>query len=63
MFRVGLRVLRPSRPKGHFSQDEGGVRHAPPQRKKTEVTERPEAFHHVGSLVSGPPGRAGLLFT
>ncbi len=29
-------------------------------RKKTDVAERPAAFGHVGLLVNGPPGTAGL---
>jgi hypothetical protein len=44
-----------------FSQDEGGVRETP-SPKKTDVVERPKAFHHVGLLVNEPPGTAELLF-
>jgi hypothetical protein len=29
-------------------------------RKKTDVSEHPEAFEHVGILVNGPPGTAEL---
>jgi len=35
---------------------------APPEPKKTDVGEHPEAFDHVGLLVNEPPGAAGLLF-
>jgi hypothetical protein len=31
-------------------------------KKKADVAERPEAFHHVGLLVNEPPRTAGLLF-
>jgi len=30
--------------------------------KKADVAVGPKAFHHVGLLVSEPPGKAGLLF-
>jgi hypothetical protein len=37
---------------------------ATPRRvQKADVADRPEAFHHVGLLVNGPPGTAGLPFT
>ncbi len=29
-------------------------------KKKADVAERPAAFDHVGLLVNGPPGTAGL---
>jgi hypothetical protein len=32
------------------------------QTKKADVTERPQAFQHVGLLVNELPGTAGLLF-
>jgi len=32
----------------------------PHGEKKADVVEHPEAFHHVGLLVNGPPGMAGL---
>lgn len=32
------------------------------ETKKADVTERPEAFHHVGLLINEPPGLAELLF-
>jgi hypothetical protein len=31
-------------------------------QEKTDVTEHPEAFDHVGLLVNGPPGMAELPF-
>ena len=31
-------------------------------KKKADVAERPAAFDHVGLLVNGPPGTAGLPF-
>jgi hypothetical protein len=31
-------------------------------KKKADVEEHQEAFHHVGLLVNEPPGAAGLLF-
>src|SRR5438552_17637774 len=34
-----------------------------PGAKKADVAERPEAFDHVGLLVNGPPGTAGLPFS
>ena len=34
----------------------------PPQAKKADVMEHPEAFDHVGLLVNEPPGQAGLPF-
>jgi hypothetical protein len=41
----------------------GGGRSAPPRgEKKADVAERPAAFDHVGLLVNGPPGTAGLPF-
>jgi hypothetical protein len=30
--------------------------------KKTDVVEHPRVFDHVGILVNGPPGMAGLPF-
>jgi hypothetical protein len=33
-----------------------------PGQKKADVVEHPEAFEHVGLLVNGPPGTAGLPF-
>jgi hypothetical protein len=30
------------------------------ERKKTDVAEHPKVFGHVGLLVNGPPGLAGL---
>jgi len=33
-----------------------------PGEKKTDVSEYPEAFEHVGLLVNKPPGPAGLPF-
>jgi hypothetical protein len=35
---------------------------APPQAKKADVAEHPGVFDHVGLLVDGPPGTAGLPF-
>jgi uncharacterized membrane protein YagU involved in acid resistance len=35
---------------------------APPKTKKADVVEHPEVFDHVGLLVNGPPGAAGLPF-
>lgn len=35
---------------------------APPQAKKADLMEHPEAFDHVGLLVNEPPGQTGLLF-
>jgi hypothetical protein len=31
--------------------------------KKADVAEHPEVFDHVGLLVNGPPGTAGLPFS
>jgi hypothetical protein len=31
-------------------------------RKKADVVEHPEAFHHVGLLVDESPGTAGIPF-
>jgi len=33
-----------------------------PSKKKTDVSEHPEVFEHVGLLVNGPPGMAELSF-
>jgi hypothetical protein len=33
-----------------------------PTSKKADVVEHPEVFLHVGLLVNGPPGLAGLPF-
>jgi hypothetical protein len=30
--------------------------------EKADVAEHPQVFHHVGVLVNGPPGTAGLPF-
>ena len=35
---------------------------ADPRNKKADVLEYSEAFEHVGLLVNGPPGSAGLPF-
>jgi hypothetical protein len=35
----------------------------PPKAKKAGVVEHPEVFDHVGLLVNGPPGHAGLPFS
>ena len=35
---------------------------AKPEQKKTDVSEHPEAFEHVGLLVNWPPGTAELPF-
>ena len=32
------------------------------KQKKADVAEHPEVFDHVGLLVNGPPGMAGLPF-
>jgi hypothetical protein len=32
------------------------------EKKKADVAEHPEVFHHVGLLSNEPPGTAGLLF-
>jgi hypothetical protein len=32
------------------------------KRKKADVAEHPEVFHHVGLLVNEPSSNAGLLF-
>ena len=32
------------------------------KQKKTDVVEHSKAFDHVGLLVTGPPGTAGLPF-
>ena len=32
-------------------------------QKKADVAENPEVFDHVGLLVNGPPGMAGLPFS
>jgi hypothetical protein len=34
----------------------------PSSAKKTDVSNTREAFDHVGLLVNGPPGAAGLPF-
>jgi hypothetical protein len=34
-----------------------------PETKKAGVVEHPEVFDHVGILVNGPPGMAGLPFS
>ena len=34
----------------------------PSRSKKADVAEHPEAFLHVGLLIDGPPGAAGLPF-
>jgi hypothetical protein len=39
-----------------------GERVASPRTKKADVAEHPQVFHHVGLLINGPPGMAGLLF-
>jgi hypothetical protein len=36
---------------------------APPKTKKADVAEHPEVLHHVGLLIDGPPGLAGLPFS
>jgi hypothetical protein len=36
---------------------------APPETKKADVAEHVRVFRHVGLLVNGPPGPAGLPFT
>jgi hypothetical protein len=33
------------------------------ETKKADVVEYPEEFHHVGLLVTEPPGTAGLPFS
>ncbi len=33
-----------------------------PNNEKADVAERPKAFRHVGLLINGPPGLAGLPF-
>ena len=35
---------------------------SPRAKKKADVAEHPEVFDHVGLLVNGPPGTAGLPF-
>jgi hypothetical protein len=40
----------------------GRDRSAPPLAKKADVVEYPEVFDHVGLLVNGSPGLAGLPF-
>ena len=39
-----------------------GATSAAAQRKKTDVSEHPGVFDHVGLLVNGPTGIAGLPF-
>ena len=34
----------------------------PEIKKKADVAEHPEVFHHVGLLFNRPPGMAGLHF-
>ncbi len=34
----------------------------PEIKKKADVAENPEVFHHVGLLFNRPPGMAGLHF-
>jgi hypothetical protein len=31
--------------------------------KKADMVEHPEVFDHIGLLVNGPPGTAGLPFS
>jgi hypothetical protein len=31
-------------------------------KQKADAAEHPQVFHHVGLLVNGPPGMAGLPF-
>jgi hypothetical protein len=40
----------------------GCERLAPPKTKKADMAEHPKAFDHVGLLVNGLPGTAGLPF-
>jgi len=40
----------------------GGDRFAPPKAKKADVVGHPKVSNHVGLLVIGPPGSAGLPF-
>jgi hypothetical protein len=42
------------------NQASDGPEHA--SEKKTDVSEHPEVFEHVGLLVNGPPGTAELSF-
>jgi len=55
--------------KSPFEKSLGSLRELPAEiatittrTKKTDVSEHPEVFDHVGLLVNGPPGTAGLPF-
>jgi hypothetical protein len=47
-----------SKPKSVFKKTTEANR----KRKKTDVAEHPKEFDHVGILINGPPGTAGLPF-
>jgi hypothetical protein len=46
-----------------LGENQAGIGLNTSSKKKTDVSEHPEAFEHVGLLVNGPPGTRELSFT